>query len=525
MLQSLKSDHEQITLRSLLEFYRQQAKSPRELGTLFENLVMAYLMQDPLQKQEYEKVQTYSEWAEEHDEDGRDIGIDLVATIRDQGGYAAIQCKCYDASHIIKKEDIDSFIAASGKKIFTRRILVDSTESNWSDNAHNTCDGQEVRIQQINLFDLENSQIDWGAYKEQGQAVLKEQPKKKLLDHQIEALEKVCEGLKEADRGKLIMACGTGKTFTSLKIAETIAGKGKRVLFLVPSLALMSQTIREWTLDTEVPLRSFAVCSDTQVGKRRKGKQDDEAGLDASDLVLPATTDAKELARKANKTSLDVMTVVFSTYHSIQVISDAQKDYGLPEFDLIICDEAHRTTGVVLGTDKHESEFIKVHDNSIIRGKKRLYMTATPKIFADSAKKQAHEMNGILASMDDEALYGKELYTYTFSKAVKNELLVPYKIIVLGVNEEEVSESIQHLMTDENYELTLDDKTKIIGCYQALSKIDLKVDLSDDSNSMRRALAFCKDIKTSERIRDTFNSAEMQKELYNLHKVYKETPP
>ncbi|WP_273782920.1 type ISP restriction/modification enzyme [Bartonella sp. ML69XJBT] len=525
MLQSLKSDHEQITLRSLLEFYRKKAKSPRELGTLFENLVMAYLMQDPLQKQEYEKVQTYSEWAEEHDEDGRDIGIDLVATIRDQGGYAAIQCKCYDASHIIKKEDIDSFIAASGKKIFTRRILVDSTESNWSDNANNTCDGQEVRIQQINLFDLENSQIDWGAYKERGQAVLKEQPKKKLLDHQIEALERVCEGLQEADRGKLIMACGTGKTFTSLKIAETLAGKGKRVLFLVPSLALMSQTIREWTADTEIPLRSFAVCSDTQVGKRRKSKQDDEAGLDASDLVLPATTDAKELARKANKTSLDVMTVVFSTYHSIQVISDAQKEYDLPEFDLIICDEAHRTTGVVLGTDKHESEFIKVHDNSIIRGKKRLYMTATPKIFADSAKRQAHEMNGILASMDDEALYGKELYTYTFSKAVKNELLVPYKIIVLGVNEEEVSQSIQHLMTDENYELALDDKTKIIGCYQALSKIDLKVDLSDDSNPMRRALAFCKDIKTSERIRDTFNSAEMQKELYNLHKLYKETPP
>ncbi|WP_345119674.1 restriction endonuclease, partial [Bartonella pachyuromydis] len=161
MLQSLKSDHEQVTLRSLLEFYREKAKSPRELGTLFENLVKDYFSEDPLQKQEYEKVQTYSEWAEEHDEDGRDIGIDLVATIRDEGGYAAIQCKCYDAAHIIKKEDIDSFIAASGKKIFTRRILVDSTESNWSDNANNTCDGQEVRIQQINLFDLENSQIDW----------------------------------------------------------------------------------------------------------------------------------------------------------------------------------------------------------------------------------------------------------------------------------------------------------------------------------------------------------------------------
>ncbi|MBX4335801.1 DEAD/DEAH box helicase [Bartonella raoultii] len=525
MLQSLKSDNKQVTLRSLLEFYREKAKSPRELGTLFENLVKDYFSEDPLQKQEYEKVQTYSEWAEEHDEDRRDIGIDLVATIHDQGGYAAIQCKCYDASHIIKKEDINSFIAASGKKIFTRRILVDSTESNWSDNANNTCDGQEVRIQQINLFDLENSQIDWGAYKERGQAVLKEQPKKKLLDHQIEALEKVCEGLQEADRGKLIMACGTGKTFTSLKIAETIAGKGKRVLFLVPSLALMSQTIREWTIDTEIPLRSFAVCSDTQVGKRRKGKHDDESGLDASDLVLPATTDAKELARKANKTSLDVMTVVFSTYHSIQVISDAQKEYDLPEFDLIICDEAHRTTGIVLGTDKHESEFIKVHDNSIIRGKKRLYMTATPKIFSDKLKRNAVFSNNVLVSMDNEKLYGKQLYTYSFSRALEDKLLSPCKVIILVVNEKEISQSIQHLITDKNYELILDDRTKINGCYRALTKMDLKLDLEDDPKPMRRALAFCKDIETSKRICKRFKKEKVQESLRALHKNHKDIPP
>ncbi|UNE54277.1 DEAD/DEAH box helicase [Bartonella machadoae] len=524
MLQSINSDNKQSSLRSLLQSYRNKAQSPRELGTLFENLVMAYLTHDPLQCQEYEKVQTYCDWAKERGEDGRDIGIDLVAKIRDQESYAAIQCKCYDASYCIKKEDIDSFIAASGKKIFSRRILIDSTESDWSDNASHTCEGQEIRIQQINLFDLENSQIDWSAFEEKGDVVLKEQKKKKLLDHQIEALDAVCEGLKEADRGKLIMACGTGKTFTSLKIAETLAGQGKRVLFLVPSLALMSQTIREWTSDTQVPLRSFAVCSDTQVGKRRKN-QEDAADFNASDLVLPATTDAKELASKANKISSDVMTVVFSTYHSIQVISDAQKNYDLPEFDLIICDEAHRTTGAVLGTDNSESEFVKVHDNSIVQGKKRLYMTATPKIFADNAKKQANEINAVLASMDDEDLYGKTLYTYTFSKAVQNNLLAPYKIIVLGVNEEAVAQSIQHLMTDDNYELILDDKTKIVGCYQALSKIDLKVDLSDDPNPMRRALAFCKDIKTSERIRDTFNSEEIQSELRTLYESYKKTSP
>ncbi|UNE53842.1 DEAD/DEAH box helicase [Bartonella machadoae] len=523
MSQSLNSDKKQSSLRSLLQSYRNKAQSPRELGTLFENLVMVYLTHDPLQCQEYEKVQTYCDWAKERGEDGRDIGIDLVAKIRDQESYAAIQCKCYDASHCIKKEDIDSFIAASGKKIFSRRILIDSTENDWSDNASHTCEGQEIRIQQINLFDLEKSQIDWSAFEEKGDVVLKEQKKKKLLDHQIEALDAVCKGLQEADRGKLIMACGTGKTFTSLKIAETLAGQGKRVLFLVPSLALMSQTIREWTTDAQIPLRSFAVCSDTQVGKRRKN-QEDAADFDASDLVLPATTDAKELASKANKTSPNVMTVVFSTYHSIQVISDAQKNYDLPEFDLIICDEAHRTTGTSLGID-NESEFIKVHDNSIVKGKKRLYMTATPKIFADNQKRQANEVNAVLASMDDEDFYGKTLYTYTFSKAVKNELLAPYKIIVLGVDEEAVTQSTQHLMTDDNYELPLDDETKLIGCYQALSKIDLKVDLGDDPHPMRRALAFCKDIETSQHICRVFNSKKLQNKLRALYESRKETPP
>ncbi|EJF87643.1 hypothetical protein ME1_00998 [Bartonella vinsonii subsp. arupensis OK-94-513] len=519
----LQSHTKPLTLRSLLQSYRDHTGGARDRGTSFEKFVIAYLTHDPLQCQEYEKVQTYYDWACEHDWDGTDIGIDLVAKIRDEEGYAAIQCKFYSANHQIKKEDIDSFIAASGKAPFTRRILIDSTEINWSNNADLTCKGQDVPIQRINLFDLENSQIDWSTFEAKGDIVLKEQKKKKLLDHQKEALEAVCEGFKEADRGKLIMACGTGKTFTSLKIAETLAGQGKRVLFLVPSLALMSQTIREWTSDTEVPLRSFAVCSDTQVGKRRKN-QDDIAELDVSDLALPATTDPQELASKANKISPDVMTVVFSTYHSIQVIADAQKDHGLPEFDLIICDEAHRTTGVSLGTDNSESKFVKIHDNSIIQGKKRLYMTATPKIFADDAKKQANEINAVLASMDDEDLYGKTLYTYTFSKAVQNELLAPYKIIVLGVNEEAVAQSIQHLMTDDNYELILDDKTKIVGCYQALSKIDLKLDLNDDPNPMRRALAFCKDIKTSERIRDTFNSDEIQSELRTLYESHKKTP-
>ncbi|WP_375683757.1 helicase-related protein, partial [Bartonella sp. AP285QHHD] len=236
-------------------------------------------------------------------------------------------------------------------------------------------------------------------------------------------------------------------------------------------------------------------------------------------------TDAQALAKEACESLADAMTVVFSTYHSIQVISDAQKEHGLPEFDLIICDEAHRTTGVVLGTEKHESEFIKVHDNSIIRGKKRLYMTATPKIFSDKLKRNAFLSNNVLVSMDNEKLYGKQLYTYNFSRALEDKLLSPCKVIILVVNEEEVSQSIQHLITDKNYELILDDRTKINGCYRALTKMDLKLDLEDDPKPMRRALAFCKDIDTSKRICKRFKKEKVQESLRALHKNYKDTPP
>ncbi len=201
----LQSHNKPLTLRSLLQSYRDHTEGARDRGTSFEKFVITYLTQDPLQKQEYEKVQTYRDWAREHSWDGTDIGIDLVAKIRDEEGYAAIQCKFYSANHQIKKEDIDSFIAASGKKIFTRRILVDSTEGNWSNNADLTCEGQGVRIQRINLFDLENSQIDWSTFESNEEATLKKKEPKKLLDHQQKALKAVCDGLQEADRGKIFL--------------------------------------------------------------------------------------------------------------------------------------------------------------------------------------------------------------------------------------------------------------------------------------------------------------------------------
>ncbi|SCD23999.1 DEAD/DEAH box helicase [Brucella inopinata] len=490
------------TLQSLLQTYRDAARTERDKGTYFERFAIAYLTHDPIQLEQYEQVQTFKDWADANDWDARDTGIDLVAKLRDEDGFAAIQCKFYDAAYRIRKEDIDSFISASGKAPFKRRVIIDSTEKAWSENAETMIRGQAIPVLRINLSEMQESPIRWETFAAKGEVVLAD--KKKLREHQQDALHDVRAGLAEADRGKLIMACGTGKTFTSLKIAEDLAGEGKLVLFLVPSLALMSQTVREWTADTETPLRSFAVCSDTQVGKRRQSN-DDIAEIDVLDLAFPATTNAAKLSDSAGEAVPDKMTVVFATYQSIQVVADAQQKHGLPEFDLIVCDEAHRTTGATLAGED-ESNFVKVHSNDIIRGKKRLYMTATPRIFGDNVKSRADEADAVLASMDDEKLFGKTLFYRGFSWAVQNNLLTDYKVVVLAMDEGLVSSAIQKRLGDGSSELVLDDATKIIGCYKALTKADMKADVAADPHPMRRALAFCKDIRSSKLIRDEFGT-------------------
>lgn len=488
------------SLDAILSSFRDAARTEREKGTYFERLCVAYLMNDPMQTEHYEAVMPWADWAKQNGWDGKDVGIDLVAKLRGHDGYAAIQCKFYDPKHRIAKADIDSFLAASSKWPFTRRIVIDATEVEWSSNATEMLYGQSIPVIRIGLNDLRSSPIDWSQFSAQGKIVL--EAKKELRKHQSDALEAVRKGLATHDRGKVIMACGTGKTFTSLKIAEDLVGAGGMVLFLVPSLALMAQTVREWTTDSTTPLRSFAVCSDTQVGKRRQFK-DDIAEIDILDLAFPASTDASKLAEGVSDKAEGRMTVVFATYQSIQVVSDAQTAYGLPAFDLIICDEAHRTTGATLD-GQPESNFVRVHKNEVINGKKRVYMTATPRIFGDSAKNKADDLGITLATMDDENLFGPTLFYRGFGWAVQEGLLTDYKVIVLAMDEKLVAKSVQSRIEDPTSGLILDDATRILGCYKALTKVDIASDLGADTQPMRRALAFCRDIASSKLVQNEF---------------------
>ncbi|GCL39039.1 hypothetical protein SR1949_41600 [Sphaerospermopsis reniformis] len=497
-----------MTIQKILNEFKQTSTSTRDLGDKFERLMLNYLKTDPFYKDHFSQVWLWMEFPKRGNMP--DTGIDLVAVEKDTGDYWAIQCKCYDLDQTLEKSDIDSFFTASGTNLFKKRMII-STTSKWSKHAEAALENQQIPVIRATIYDLENSPIDWNKYSLKNPDNLELKPKKSIRPHQQTALEKVLTGFKNADRGKLIMACGTGKTFTALKIAENFPRDNNLdnnlILFLVPSISLLSQTLREWTAESEINFHSIAVCSDVNVGKnKKKGSTSltnhDVADITVNDLAFPPTTNAQDII-KSYQTFADKkeLTVIFSTYQSIQAISEAQK-IGLPEFDLIICDEAHRTTGVTIaGTD--ESYFVKVHNQDFIKAKKRLYMTATPKIYSDETKVQAKENQAFLCSMDDVHIYGKEFHRLGFGEAVSTGLLTDYKVMVLAVDEKFVGATFQQQLADANNELNLDDAVKIVGCWNGLSKRllkDAETEDIEDNNPMKRAVAFSRSIKDSQKI-------------------------
>jgi predicted helicase len=490
------------TIYDVLEALRAAAKTEREKGEKFERLVKAYLQTDPVFADQFSDVWLWTEYPRR--ESRPDTGIDLVAHDRDTDHDVAIQCKFFAPDTWVTKPMIDSFLAASGKAGFGERIIV-STSDKWNANAENAIKGQTIPVRRIGMSDLEASRVDWSRFSVDAPGDLTLVDKKEPRDHQRVAIDKVLAGFAEHDRGKLVMACGTGKTFTSLRLAEQHVGAGGKVLFLVPSISLLSQSVREWVDNATVPIRPLAVCSDPK-SSRRTTRSDAIEDISVADLALPATTDVAILRARIAAAAADTgaMTVVFSTYQSIEVVARAQEELG--EFSLVIADEAHRTTGATLAGES-DSAFVRVHDDDYLPAAKRLYMTATPRIYDDSSKTKAGEANAVLASMDDESLYGPELYRLGFGEAVERGLLTDYKVLVLTVDEESVARTFQAQLSNDSNELNLDDAAKIVGCWNGLAKRGrAEHAFEPDVLPMRRAIAFAGNIKDSKRVEELFQS-------------------
>jgi len=493
-----------ITIHEVLSALRTAGPNV-ERGTRFEELMVDFIRLDPELAGHYDQVSRWVDWT--HRGSSVDVGIDLVARERDTGGWTAIQCKFYEPTHWLGKADIDSFFTASGKtwngQQFSNRIIISTTDK-WSKHAEEALDGQVVPVQRIGVEQLAESSVDWAfTDKATVQVELRLARKYSVRQHQRQAIDAIRAGFAEHDRGQWISACGTGKTFTSLRLAEELAGANGgslRVLFLAPSIQLVSQTLREWTAHASLDLRAAVVCSDT---KSSRAAED----ISPHDIPLPATTDPQALyQRLAVARRAAGLSVVFATYQSLDVVAQAQQ-LGAADFDLVLCDEAHRTTGVTLaGVD--ESAFVRVHNHIYLRAGKRLYMTATPRIFGDDVKERADEHSAVLASMDDEATFGPVFHRLGFGQAVEADLLTDYKVLVLVVSEEQMTGPVQDMVADDNLEIPLDDAAKILGCWNTLAKRTHPADpdpaFPPDAVPMKRAVGFLDNIKSSKRVAAAF---------------------
>ena len=500
-----------MTLDEVLARFREEAQGDKAaLGTRFERLVKRLLTQLPLYRAQFRRVWHWSELNL-----GHDTGIDLVAEDV-HGALYGIQAKCYEDGHVVSKPDVDTFLSKLGeylpfegaRRAFDHGLIFSTTDA-WGDNAERALADRAIPVQVLTLSRLRDLGANWEAL-----AGLAEGPAvapKALRDYQREALAAAHGHYAAHDRGKLIMACGTGKTFTSLRLVEQETGGKGLVLFLVPSIALLNQTLVAWCDDAAAPLHAVCVCSDAQANQRIK-RGEDEPEENPNALALPPTTRPDVLAKRVRylrEKFPDALTVVFSTYQSIAVVEEAQRAYlgrDAFAFDFAVCDEAHRTTGAI-AKEEEVPAFTFIHDDAHVLARRRLYMTATPRLYAEAAKAKAKERSIELCSMDDLALYGGEIYRIGFGAAVAKGCLADYKVLVLTLPEGELPEDspYEQLTAEERKALESrndDGRTtavKLLGCINALAKRlkDSPLLTTADGVPARRAVAFCRTIKTS----------------------------
>ena len=424
-------------------------------GEQFERITQWFLENDPEWKAKIDKVWLWNDYPEKW---ARDRGIDLVCLFKD-GTHWAVQSKCYHPDYSLKKADIDSFLSESNRKEIAGRILV-ATTNQLGGGAEQVIKAQEKPTVCVLLAHLEDSNIVFPVDPE-NLTQIQQREKPIAKPHQTEAINTVIEDLATEDKGQLIMCCGTGKTFTSLWIKEALASQN--TLVLLPSLGLLSQTLKEWCFAKNEDFSFLCVCSDASVSK-----EEDEAISHTLNLGFPVTTRHEEIEQflltSGNK-------VIFSTYQSSPQIAKAQENLDIPAFDIVFADEAHRCAGKV------SNDFSCVLDEAKIRARKRLFMTATPRVFSTAVKIAAEGRGVEIACMDDEQVFGRVMHRLNFGTAIERELLTDYKVIIVGVDNPMIKAWIdqrEFLQTDTGIEADAQTFAAYIGLMKVMRDHDLK---------------------------------------------------
>ena len=500
------------SLEHLFERLRIESASEAKKGRRFERLMKAALERHPGEygPARFKQVWMWSDWPEREGRGflAQDTGIDLVAeqTEAHGGGLCAIQCKFYADKHQVPTKDINSFLANSGTADFRSRILVvtgDITNPAWTKIKKAT-----PRCEVVTAPDLNSWPVRWVEFFDEPNSLYFDSVRYKPYQFQADAVDKVEMGFGSSDLGKLILPCGTGKSVVSLWIAERIVGSGGRVLYLVPSIALMGQTMREWARQRspDIPHRYIGICSDVRAGRASED-------VDLSELAMPISTDPERIGQQLGHFSDHEMTVVFCTYQSLPLVSEAQSTGDGVEFDLVICDEAHRTTGVQHRGAGSGSGFRLIHDEDRIATRRRLFMTATPRIYTRRAKKKVAEAGGDYGvySMDDESVYGPEFYRMDFADAIEAGHLTDYKVVVIAVDEVLAGELHSQIQVAKGPRLRVDDVVRMAGCWDALADPTTRTasgrvtGATSPHHAASRAIAFTNTIATSKRVAHWWN--------------------
>jgi superfamily II DNA or RNA helicase len=444
-------------------------------GKQFERFVKWFLKNDPEWATQVNEVWLWNDYPGQW---GRDCGIDLVFKDKNKKTWA-VQAKCYSPDYEITKPDVDKFLSESNRKKIDHRLLIATTDRIGA-NARQVLDGQEKSVVRYHLTHFESAAVDYPDSIER-LSVAKRKPLPEPRPHQIEAIEKVVSGFRTADRGQLVMACGTGKTFVCLWVKERL--KAKKTLVLVPSLGLLSQILNEWTFAARKRFDALCVCSDQTVNR----KEEDEAISLVSDLPFPVSSDVKEIAHFLKQ---DSDQVIFSTYQSSPLIAQAQKNNDAPQFDLVIADEAHRCAG------KSDTVFGTVLDDGQIKSERRLFATATPRVYRTSLKKAAEEVGVEVVDMNDKMSFGKRFHTLTFGEAIKRDLLTDYRVLIVGVDNERIKEWIENrrlVATDTGLATDARSLAGQIGLLKAIKDWNLRRLISFHGR-VKRAREFSEDI-------------------------------
>src|SRR5262249_52059725 len=424
-------------------------------GKQFEHFVKWFLKNDPEWATQVSEVWLWKDYPGQW---GRDCGIDLVFKNK-SGATWAVQAKCYSSNYEITKSDVDKFLSESNRKAINHRLLITTTDRIGA-NARQVLDGQEKSIVRYHLTHFENAAIEYPDNIEQLSTGKRKPPPEARL-HQIEAINNVVSGFQTTSRGQLIMACGTGKTFVCLWVKEKL--KAKRTLVLVPSLGLLSQILNDWTFAARQQFDTLCVCSDQTVNR----KDEDEPIRLVADLAFPPSNDVAEIAHFLKQ---DNDQVIFSTYQSSPLIAQAQKNADVPHFDLIVADEAHRCAGKVL------SSFGTVLDAELIKSDRRLFATATPRIYTTGLKKAAEEFGAEVIDMSDDKSFGRRFHTLSFSEAIKRNLLTDYRVLIVGIDDQRIREWIENrLLVETDTGLSTDARSLAgqIGLLKAIKDWNL----------------------------------------------------